>query len=215
MPGNGATADTTEGPRYGTAWCEGETAIGFSRLALYALLAGQARTEVARELDSALDATQAGLTQPFGPGRGFCLCHGAAGLAELLIDAGLALNRPSLLTLAEMVAGTGLAQFHDPDNPWPSGVPVRGESPNLMLGLAGIGHFYLRLRAPEAVPSVLLVGPGAFGPRRRAEARPEDGAREEDYHRRVELGELDRGGHHVRQVIAIGTGPAFSGRGPA
>ena len=28
-----------------------------------------------------------------------------------------------------------------------------------MLGLAGIGYFYLRLAAPESVPSILILGP--------------------------------------------------------
>jgi lantibiotic modifying enzyme len=37
---------------------------------------------------------------------------------------------------------------------WPCGTHT-GETPNLMLGLAGIGYFYLRLAQPQ-VPSVLL-----------------------------------------------------------
>jgi lantibiotic modifying enzyme len=37
---------------------------------------------------------------------------------------------------------------------WPCGTHS-GETPNLMLGLAGIGYFYLRLAVPQ-VPSVLL-----------------------------------------------------------
>src|SRR6516225_3714476 len=38
--------------------------------------------------------------------------------------------------------------------------------PNLMLGLAGTGYFYLRLYDPDADPSVLIVAPG-IGPRNR------------------------------------------------
>ncbi|MCI0436342.1 MAG: hypothetical protein L0271_22275 [Gemmatimonadetes bacterium] len=44
------------------------------------------------------------------------------------------------------------------DRPWPSGVPGAGESPGRMLGLAGIGYFFLRL-LPDPPPSVLPVGP--------------------------------------------------------
>lgn len=33
-----------------------------------------------------------------------------------------------------------------------------GEAPNLLLGLAGIGYFFLRLHNPVDVPSVLLLG---------------------------------------------------------
>jgi lantibiotic modifying enzyme len=32
-----------------------------------------------------------------------------------------------------------------------------GESPNLLLGLAGIGYFYLRLHNAAEFPSVLIV----------------------------------------------------------
>ena len=38
---------------------------------------------------------------------------------------------------------------------WPCGTRA-GETPNLMLGLAGIGHFYLRLYEPS-IPSVLIL----------------------------------------------------------
>ena len=34
-----------------------------------------------------------------------------------------------------------------------------GETPGLMLGLAGIGYFYLRLFDPDGVPPVLIVLP--------------------------------------------------------
>ena len=43
-------------------------------------------------------------------------------------------------------------------NPWPYGVTSGGETPNLMLGTAGIGYFYLRLYDAAAIPSVLLLG---------------------------------------------------------
>src|SRR5262245_1285365 len=38
---------------------------------------------------------------------------------------------------------------------WPCGTHV-GETPNLMLGLAGIGHSYLRLYQPS-IPSILIL----------------------------------------------------------
>jgi len=41
----------------------------------------------------------------------------------------------------------------------PCGVVSGGETPNLMLGTAGIGYFYLRLYDSSAVPSVLLTQP--------------------------------------------------------
>jgi lantibiotic modifying enzyme len=38
-------------------------------------------------------------------------------------------------------------------------VPGGGETASLMLGLAGIGYFYLRLHDPEGIPSVLIIRP--------------------------------------------------------
>jgi lantibiotic biosynthesis protein len=37
-----------------------------------------------------------------------------------------------------------------------------GSTPSLLVGLAGIGHFYLRSACPS-VPSVLLIRPGEWG----------------------------------------------------
>ena len=142
-------------PAETTSWSDGPCAIGFARLHLHGQLEGEAAAEVERELDAALADTEQALTRPFAPGQGFCLELGAAGLAELLLDAAARLRRPELRQVAEAVGQTGITHFHATDIPWPGGVPVRGETPNLMLGLAGIGHFYLRLHAtPEAVPSV-------------------------------------------------------------
>ena len=35
---------------------------------------------------------------------------------------------------------------------------LAGEAPGLMLGLSGVGYFYLRMHGPSAVPSVLTIG---------------------------------------------------------
>ena len=51
----------------------------------------------------------------------------------------------------------GIQAVHLNRNPWPCGVVSGGETPNLMLGTAGIGYFYLRLYDSAAVPSVLMV----------------------------------------------------------
>ncbi|HEX5723916.1 MAG TPA: hypothetical protein VFX98_00545, partial [Longimicrobiaceae bacterium] len=60
---------------------------------------------------------------------------------------------------AERVGDRGIERYLAPRLPWPCGVPNGGETPALMLGTAGIGHFYLRLHAPERIPSVLLITP--------------------------------------------------------
>ena len=74
-----------------------------------------------------------------------------------MLEASSQLNRPELRQVAEQIAHSGVNTYHAQNLPWPCGVAGAGECPNLMLGLAGIGYFYLRLAAPEEVPSVLAV----------------------------------------------------------
>jgi lantibiotic modifying enzyme len=89
----------------------------------------------------------------------FALCHGAAGNAELFLDAGEILGDPGFTAIAEAIGRQGIERFHAPRRPWPSGLTTGGQTPGLMLGLAGIGYFYLRLYDSASVPSLLVVGP--------------------------------------------------------
>ena len=87
----------------------------------------------------------------------FSLCHGAAGAADSLVAAG----DPS--GLARELGLHGLEQFHGRRSGFPCGLP-EGTTPGLMLGLAGIAAFYLRL-ADRSVPSPLIIhARGALDP---------------------------------------------------
>ena len=110
------------------------------------------------EINAAVQSTVASLQSPAVAGAGLCLCHGHAGNAELLLEASRVFQRTDLRQIAENAAKNAAAQYHAGDLPWPCGVAGAGETPNLMLGLAGVGHFYLRLYDPVATPSVLLLG---------------------------------------------------------
>ena len=70
------------------------------------------------------------------------------------------------MQVAEEAARTAIQQIQTNDLPWPCGVNGGGETPNLMLGLAGIGHFFLRCYASHEMPSLLLMHPAAQGSRR-------------------------------------------------
>jgi len=145
-------------PRYPKAWCHGAPDVAFARLQARQLLNGDDLGDgFAEELTAAVQITADILRQPVVHGQGFCLCHGVAGRADLLLEAASVLAQPELRHAAEAVGQFGIAQYHHTNVPWPCGVPTRGEVPNLMLGLAGIGYFYLRLHAPETVPSVLVL----------------------------------------------------------
>jgi lantibiotic modifying enzyme len=63
--------------------------------------------------------------------------------------------------IADWIGERGIQEFHNQEAPWPCGVLEGGETPGLMLGLAGIGYFYLRLHDPEGVPPVVIILPKA------------------------------------------------------
>lgn len=142
---------------YALAWCHGAPGIGLSRLRAWELTGDETRR---REAVAALATTARALDAAAanGGGFGYSLCHGDAGNAELLLLAARLLDDPAQAERAARVGRLGIERHLAAGVPWPCGVPGGGETPNLMLGLAGIGYFYLRLYDP-AVPSVLLVTP--------------------------------------------------------
>lgn len=146
------------GPSFMNAWCHGAAGIGLTRLRGWEILGDDfLRTDA----EAALRTTLAELPSPGGtPASGsFSLCHGAAGNAELALEAARVLGAPGLAERAAAVGHAGIAAYGAPGLTWPSGLLSGRESPSLMLGLAGIGYFYLRLARP-GTPSVLLLTPG-------------------------------------------------------
>ncbi|MGA9865491.1 MAG: lanthionine synthetase LanC family protein [Acetobacteraceae bacterium] len=142
-------------PGCSVAWCHGAPGIGLSRLRAYRLTGDPAFLEETR---AAVAATTSFLRQALGGGAmDFSLCHGLSGDAEFLLEASAVLAEPEHAAFAREIGRTGIERYAG--QAWPCGVPGGGETPNLMLGLAGIGHFFLRLHDP-ATGSVLMVGPG-------------------------------------------------------
>jgi lantibiotic biosynthesis protein len=134
------------------AWCHGAPGIGFARLRIWQLL-----PEEEGILSEAETAIQTTLRQLTGAGLGnFSLCHGDGGNADMLLLAADLLDRSELRQHVEVAAKAALDRFDTPRMPWPCGVPNAGETPNLLLGLAGIGYFFLRLYDSKKVPTVLL-----------------------------------------------------------
>jgi lantibiotic biosynthesis protein len=142
---------------FAVAWCHGAPGIGLSRLRGYEILGTK---ELKREAEAAIRTTTRGLAQSAPGSQGdFTLCHGRGGNAELLIYADQVLGDKDSRAVAEGLGRQGIDYFRRNDLPWPCGVPGGGENPSLMLGLAGIGYFYLRLYDPTSVPSVLIIRP--------------------------------------------------------
>jgi len=140
---------------YSLGWCHGAPGIGLARLRIYKLTG---RPDVWEEATAALRGTYTPLAT-HAPTSMFALCHGAAGNAELFIDAGDVLGDAGYTAIAEAIGRQGIERFHIPRRPWPSGLTSGGQTPGFMLGLAGIGYFYLRLYDRATVPSLLVVGP--------------------------------------------------------
>jgi len=142
----------------GVAWCHGAPGIGLSRLRAYQLTGDE---QYRQEAEAALRTTTKMLTiGDHGRLNNFSLCHGITGNAELLIYASQVLGDKQYGPLVNQIAESGIEHYLKLNLPWPCGVPGAGESPNLMLGLAGIGYFYLRLSDAAKHRSVLMVVPG-------------------------------------------------------
>jgi hypothetical protein len=139
---------------YATAWCHGAAGIALSRLRAYQILGDErCRNEATIALRTTLRMVERSLIPET---VNYSLCHGLAGNAEILLDGHRLLAREGVdgLALAREVARAGIETYGSRGHAWPCG--SGGETPGLMLGLAGIGHFLLRLHDAH-IPSVLML----------------------------------------------------------
>jgi type 2 lantibiotic biosynthesis protein LanM len=142
-------------PAFAVAWCHGAPGIGLSRLRAFELTGDP---EFRREAEAAIRTTMKSLDAGLYNGQSnFSLCHGLGGNAELLIYAADVLQRKEWLSAAQHLGLQGIQMYEKNHMPWPCGVLGGGETPNLLLGLAGIGYFFLRLHNAAEFPSVLIV----------------------------------------------------------
>lgn len=129
-------------PKPWTWWCHGGPGISSLFLALFRATSG------ARFRDAAARCF-AGLPPHFNPAN-LSLCHGAAGIGELLLDAARGLDREDLVQRAEEIAANIYARH------------ARGKrdvywivedtefvSGDLMVGLSGVLHFLLRMSSED------------------------------------------------------------------
>jgi len=155
----GAVTDATPattGLKFMRAWCHGAPGIALSRMVAAGALPDE---EAGREADVALATTASSVSDFNRRGVGnFSLCHGAGGNADILLSAGRQLGRSELVELARETGAAGWERFGENRPAWPCGFAGEAHTPNLMIGLAGMGLFFLRLRAGAAIPSALLPG---------------------------------------------------------
>jgi lantibiotic modifying enzyme len=143
-------------PSYAVAWCHGAAGIALARLRAIALDPDRADAHRAAAR-AAVATTRATIESTLALGRcDATLCHGLAGLAEVVLIAGGLLDDANALEFARGVGRT-LIERHALAGDWPSGVGSGGPNPSLMLGSAGVGYEFLRLQDPDGVPPVLLI----------------------------------------------------------
>jgi lantibiotic modifying enzyme len=123
-------------------WCYGASGIGLARLASLAYLDD---AQIREEIGAALKTTIAK-----GFGHNHSLCHGDLGNLETLFVATQRLHERQYDQALEQLTAMLLESIEA--GKWITGVPLGGETPGLMNGLAGIGYALLRLAEPEMVP---------------------------------------------------------------
>jgi lantibiotic biosynthesis protein len=149
-------------PTFPIQWCHGAPGIGLARLRGFSVTGDE---KLRDELEIAAISTMDDLATIDEPRRqgtsgvNYSLCHGIGGNADFLLQAGLTLGVKQWVVQAQLAGQVGIHRNSRTHDTWPCGVSGGGETPGLMLGLAGIGLFYLRLYNPVAVPSILLVDP--------------------------------------------------------
>jgi lantibiotic modifying enzyme len=148
----------TQAALYGSiAWCHGAPGIGLSRIRAYELSSDET---CKKEAEVAVHTTYNMINQSLQNGQAnFSLCHGIAGNAELLIMAGASLKNKELINFGQQAGLAGINSYTNNSFQWPCGIIGTGEVPGLMLGIAGIGFFYLRLFNSPEIPSILIPTP--------------------------------------------------------
>jgi lantibiotic modifying enzyme len=164
LPGEGSSgASAASGSRWPGAWCHGAAgnalaALRCSLLDAAPIWQSDAEQGIATLLEILEDTggSVAGSTDPDDfalsrhalAGLDASLCHGRAGLADVLLTAARQWRRPELVRWAQRAMqppAAGAGQLQD----WPCGLRGAGAVPGLMLGMAGIGDVHLRMHAPE------------------------------------------------------------------
>lgn len=143
-------------------WCHGAPGIGLTRLRAMSLDPEQADSHE-RMARVALGTTLAAIEHNLqAPRFDATLCHGLAGLSEIVLIFAEALNEDSSRQVAAGVVSELVRRYSDTSD-WPAGNMTGGVNPTLMIGTAGIGHHFLRLLSP-ATPPVLILKPSYAEP---------------------------------------------------
>lgn len=126
-------------------WCHGAAGIGLFFLELYRVAGDAADLEMAKKCAASVEKR--------GTRWSDILCHGVAGNAELYLALFRTTNEKIWLDHA-IAAAKGIWARRDLSHGFPrwlSGDGTDAQNPNLMVGTAGIGSFFLALSNPTTV----------------------------------------------------------------
>jgi class II lanthipeptide synthase len=142
----------TEPRPCGCAWCHGAPGIGLSRFRAYQITQNE---EFKQTGQTAVNTT----LRLFGQKHlgNFSLCHGVFGNADLLLYASEVTGDITPTDKVRETAMEAVEKFERRKIPFPNGTQSDFNTPDMMLGMAGIGYGFLRLADIEKFGSVLLI----------------------------------------------------------
>lgn len=144
---------------YAEYWCHGAPGIGIARLYAHSITGDSTYISQA---EAALATTARSVkAEAASTGSSFSLCHGVLGNAAIL-QHGVGILDAESTRLPHTAARLGIKR-RETDGYWAcgAGISPAAYAPGLLLGVAGIGHFFLRLAHPH-IPSVLMIEPDSF-----------------------------------------------------
>lgn len=136
--------------KFMNAWCHGAAGIGLTRSVAFEYT-GEKRwlSDLHRSIEKTLPNASTNYSS-----SSFTLCHGFGGNAELFLEAFRLFNDKKYHEYATQIAGKSIESSRDTGH-YRNGLGTDLFDPNLFLGAAGIGYYYLRVAAPQDVPSIL------------------------------------------------------------
>jgi lantibiotic modifying enzyme len=141
---------------YAISWCHGAPGIGLSRIRAYDIMKDP---KYLLDSQASLKTSTLALEERISSNKlfDFSLCHGLSGICETLLYAAQIFKDSTYKSLAEKVGLYGIEKYDENGLSWPCGIYKAGETPTLMLGLAGIGYFYLQLIDSLKISNPLMV----------------------------------------------------------
>jgi lantibiotic modifying enzyme len=139
---------------YAMAWCHGAPGICLSRMRAYQILQDE---KYLKDCQNALSAIIQSMKNRVDIGHdNYSLCHGVGGNCEPLILAREIFRDGHYRSLPIDVGIYGIERYGNEVSSWPCGIST-GQTPGLMLGLSGIGQFYLRLYDSKHTPCIVML----------------------------------------------------------